>query len=117
MSREASAEVPVHRLLFGEVDPGGLAVEADAADAAFLAEDGAADLVIAVGAGRSGGLGQAQGQLDPFVLHKRRLFFRKMQPMHDAVEHGGKDDAEEGDQDEATKKGVTCGEKLGGRIG
>ena len=37
--------------------------------------------------------------------------------MHDAVEHGGEDDAEEGDQDEATKKGVTCGEKLGGRIG
>jgi hypothetical protein len=25
--------------------------------------------VIAVGAGRSGGLGQAQGQLDPFILH------------------------------------------------
>ena len=45
--------------VLGEFDSWRLAVKADAADATFFAENGATDLVIAVGAGGSGGLGEA----------------------------------------------------------
>jgi hypothetical protein len=53
-----------------------LAIEADPTDATLFAENGAADLVIAVGAGGGGGLGEAEGELDPFIFHERNLFFR-----------------------------------------
>ncbi len=56
---EAAAEVAMDGFVFGEFDSWRLAVKADAADTAFFAEDGAADLVIAVGAGGCGGLGEA----------------------------------------------------------
>ena len=45
--------------VFGEVNSWGLAVEADTTNTALFAQDGATDLVIAVGAGGSGGLGEA----------------------------------------------------------
>ena len=45
--------------VFGEFDSWRLAVKADTADTAFFAEDSATDLVIAVGAGGGGGLGEA----------------------------------------------------------
>ena len=69
MGGDATAEVAVQGFLLCQIDTGGLTVEADPADAAFLAEDGAANLVVAVAAGGGGGISQAQGQLDPFVLH------------------------------------------------
>jgi hypothetical protein len=56
---EAAAEVAMEGFVFGEVNSWRLAVKADAADATFFAENGATDLVIAVGAGGSGGLGEA----------------------------------------------------------
>ena len=52
-----------------EVDSRGLAVKTDTTDAAFLAQDGATDLVIAVGTRRGGSLGETEGELDPFVFH------------------------------------------------
>ena len=61
MGGEAAAEVAMQGLLLGEIDAGGLAVETDAADAAFFSEDGTTDLVITIGAGGGGGVGQAQG--------------------------------------------------------
>ncbi len=68
---EAATEVAVEGLVVGEVDSRGLAVKSDPADATFLAQDGATDLVVAVGAGGGGGLGQTEGKLDPFVFHHR----------------------------------------------
>ena len=59
MGREAAAEVAMEGFVFGEFDSWRLAVKADAADATFFAENGATDLVIAVGAGGGGGLGEA----------------------------------------------------------
>jgi len=56
---EAAAEVAMEGFVYGEVDSWGLAVEADTADTAFFAQDGATDFVIAVGAGGGGGLGEA----------------------------------------------------------
>ena len=56
---EAAAEVAMEGFVFGEVDSWGLAVEADTANTAFFAQDGTTDLVIAVGAGGGGGLGEA----------------------------------------------------------
>lgn len=56
---EAAAEVAMEGFVFGEVNSWGLAVEADTANTAFFAKDGATDLVIAVGAGGGGGLGEA----------------------------------------------------------
>ena len=56
---EAAAEVAMEGFVFGEVDSWGLAVEADTANTALFAQDGATDLVIAVGAGGGGGLGEA----------------------------------------------------------
>ncbi len=109
---EATTEVAVQGLVLGQVDAGRLAVEADPADTPFLAQDGATDLVIAVGAGGGGGLGEAEGELDPFVFHRRGLFFRDVEAVEDAVENGGQDDSEEGDQDEAAEEGVAGGEKL-----
>ena len=44
--------------VFGEVNSWGLAVEADTANTAFFTQDGATDLVIAVGAGGGGSLGE-----------------------------------------------------------
>ena len=66
---EAAAEVAVEGFVVGEVDSRGLAVKSDSADAAFPPQDGATDLVVAVGAGGGGGLGQTKGKLDPFVFH------------------------------------------------
>ena len=59
MDSEAAAEVAMERFVFGEIDSWGLAVEADTANTAFFAKDGATDLVIAVGAGGGGSLGEA----------------------------------------------------------
>jgi len=56
---EAAAEVAMEGFVFSEVDSWGLAVEADTANTAFFAQNGATDFVIAVGAGGSGGLGEA----------------------------------------------------------
>ena len=59
MGGEAAAKVAMERFVFGEFDSWRLAIKADAADTAFFAEDSATDLVIAVGAGGGGGLGEA----------------------------------------------------------
>jgi len=56
---EAAAEVAMEGFVFSEVDSWWLAVEADTANTAFFAKDGATDLVIAVGAGGGGSLGEA----------------------------------------------------------
>ena len=88
MSGEATAEIAMQGFFFREINSGRLTVEADATDAALLAEDGATDLVIAVGAGRGGGFGEAKGKLDPFLFHGRGLFFRNVQAMQDPVEDG-----------------------------
>ena len=69
MSGETTAEVTVQSFFFREVDSRGLSVKPDSANAAFLAENGATDLVIAVGARRGGGLGESERKLDPFVFH------------------------------------------------
>jgi hypothetical protein len=66
---EAAAEVAVEGFVVCEVDSRGLPVESDPADASFLAENGATDLVIAIGARRGGGLGETEGELDPFIFH------------------------------------------------
>ena len=67
---EAATEVTVEGFVVCEVDSRGLAVKSDSADAAFFAKDGAADLVVAIGAGGGGRLGETEGELDPFVFHE-----------------------------------------------
>ena len=69
MGGETTAEVAVEGFVVCEVDSWGLAVKSDATDAAFLPQDGATDLVIAIGARRGGSLGETEGKLDPFVFH------------------------------------------------
>ena len=59
MGSEAAPEVAIEGFVFGEVNSWRLAVEADTANTAFFAKDGATDLVIAVGAGGGSGLGEA----------------------------------------------------------
>ena len=98
--------------LFREVDSRGLPVEADSADAAFLAENGATDLVIPVGARRGSGLGESESELNPFVFHEWNLFFGNMETVKDPVKDGSQDDAEENDQNEAAEEGVAGGEKF-----
>ena len=66
---EAATEVAVEGFVVCKVHSRGLTVKTDTTDAALLAQDGATDLVIAVGARRSGSLGETKGELDPFVLH------------------------------------------------
>ena len=66
---KAATKVAVEGLVVCEVDSRGLAIKSDSADAAFLAQDGATDLVIAVGARGGGGLGETKGELDPFIFH------------------------------------------------
>jgi hypothetical protein len=56
---EATAEVAMEGFVLSEVDSWGLAVEADTANTAFFAKDGATNFVITVGAGGGGGLGEA----------------------------------------------------------
>ena len=56
---EATAEIAMEGFIFGEVNSWRLAVEADTANTAFFTQDGATDLVIAVGAGGGGSLGEA----------------------------------------------------------
>jgi len=56
---EAAAEVAMEGFVFGEFDSWGLAVKADTANTAFFAKNGATNLVIAVGTGGGGGLGEA----------------------------------------------------------
>jgi len=107
---EAAAEVAMQGFFFREVDSRGLPVKADPADAAFLAEDGATNLVIAVGACWGGSLGKSKGELDPFVFHEWALFFRYMQSVENPMKDGGEDDAEEGDQNDSGEKGVCGGE-------
>ena len=107
---EAAAEVAMQGFFFREVDSWGLPVKADPADAAFLAEDGATNLVIAVGACWGGSLGKSKGELDPFVFHEWALFFRYMQSVENPMKDGGEDDAEEGDQNDSGEKGVCGGE-------
>ena len=110
MGGEAAPEVAVQGFFFREVDSRGLAVKANAANAAFLAENGATDLVIPVGTRRGGGLGKSKGKLDPFVFHGWALFFRYVQAVENPVKDGGEDDAEEGDQNDSGEKGVRGGE-------
>ena len=69
MGGEAATEVAVEGFVVCEIDSRGLPVKSDPADAAFLAENGATDLVIAIGARRGGGLGETEGELDPFIFH------------------------------------------------
>jgi len=56
---EAAAKVAMEGFVFGEVNTWGLAIEADTTNAAFFAQDGTTDFVIAVGAGGGGSLGEA----------------------------------------------------------
>jgi hypothetical protein len=107
---EAAPEVAVQGFFFREVDSGGLTIKSDSADAAFLAENGATNLVIAVGARRGGGLGKSKGELDPFVFHEWALFFRHVQAVENPVKDGCQYDAEEGDQNDSGEKGVGGGE-------
>jgi len=113
MGGEATAEIAMQGLLVGQVDARRLTVEADTADASLLAQDGATDLVVAVGAGRGGGLGQAKGKLDPFLFHGRGLFFRDVETMKNAVKNGCQNDPEQGDKDETAKESVSGREKFG----
>ena len=107
---KAAPKVAMQGFFFREVDSRGLSINSDSADAAFLAEDSATDLVIAVGARRGGGLGKSEGELDPFVFHGWALFFRYVQAVENAVKDGGEDDAEESDQDDSGEEGVRGGE-------
>ena len=88
MGGEATAKIAVQGFILREIDTGGLAVKADPANASLLAEDGAADLVITVSAGRGGGLGEAESELDPFLFHEWRLFFRDVQAVEDSMKDG-----------------------------
>jgi len=111
---EAAPEVAVQGFFLREVDSRGLPVKSDSADTAFLPQDGATDLVIAVGARRGGGLGETKGELDPFVFHEWALFFRYVQAVENPVKDGGEDDSEECDEDDSREEGVRGGEYLGG---
>ena len=93
-----------------EVDSRWLAVKTDTTDAAFLAQDGAADLVIAVCARRGGSLGETEGELDPFIFHERDLFFGEVEAVKDTVEYRGEDDSKKGDEHDSGEKGVGGGE-------
>ena len=107
---EAATEVTVEGFVVCEVDSRGLAVKSDATDAAFLAENGASDLVIAVGARRGGSLGESEGELDPFIFHERDLFFGEVEAVKDTVEYRGEDDSKKGDEDDSGEKGIGGGE-------
>lgn len=113
MGGETPAEVTVEGFVVCEVDSRGLPVKADPADAAFLAEDGTSDFVIAIGARRGGGFGESEGELDPFIFHERNLFFRYVQAVENAVKDGCQNDAEEGDENDSGEEGVSGGEKFG----
>ena len=113
MGGETATEVAVEGFVVCEVDSRGLAVKADPADAAFLAEDGTSDLVIAIGARRGGGFGESEGELDPFIFHEGDLFFRYVQAVENAVKDGCQNDAEEGDENDSGEEGVSGGEKFG----
>ena len=107
---EAATEVTVEGFVVCEVDSRGLPVKSDTADASFFAENGATDLVIAIGARRGGGLGESERELDPFIFHERDLFFRYVQAVENAVKDGCQNDAEEGDEDDSGEEGVGGGE-------
>ena len=113
MGGETPAEVTVEGFVVCEVDSRGLPVKSDPADAAFFAENGATDLVIAIGARRGGGFGKSEGELDPFIFHERNLFFRYVQAVENAVKDGCQNDAEEGDENDSGEEGVSGGEKFG----
>jgi len=110
MGSETTAEVTVEGFVVCEVDSRGLPVKADPADAAFLAEDGTSDFVIAIGARRGGGFGESEGELDPFIFHERNLFFGEVEAVKDTVEYRGEDDSKKGDEDDSGEKGVGGGE-------
>ena len=107
---EAATEVTVESFVVCEVDSRGLPVKADPADAAFFAQDGTTDLVIAVGARRGGSLGESERELDPFIFHERDLFFGEVEAVKDTVEYRGEDDSKKGDEDDSGEKGVGGGE-------
>ena len=113
MGSETTAEVAVEGFVVCEIDSRGLPVKSDPADAAFFAENGATDLVIAIGARRGGGFGESEGELDPFIFHERNLFFRYVQAVENAVKDGCQNDAEEGDENDSGEEGVSGGEKFG----
>jgi len=110
MGGEAAAEVAMQGFFLREVDSRGLTVKSDSANAAFLAENRATDLVIAVGARWGGGLGKSKGKLDPFVFHEWALFFRYVQAVENAVKDRRQNDAEEGDEDDSGEECVGGGE-------
>jgi hypothetical protein len=107
---EAATEVAMQSFFFREIDSRGLPVKSDPADAAFFAENGATDLVIAVGARRGGSLGESERELDPFIFHERDLFFGEVEAVKDTVEYRGEDDSKKGDEDDSGEKGVGGGE-------
>ena len=107
---EAAPEVAVQGFFFRQVNSRGLSVKSDSADTAFLPQDGATNLVIAIGAGGGGGLGESECELDPFIFHGWALFFRYVQAVENPVKDGGEDDSEEGDQNDSGEKGVCGGE-------
>ena len=107
MGGEATPKIAMQGFILREIDTGGLAVEADPAYAPLFAENGTADLVVAVSAGGGGRLGETEGELDPFVFHDWVLFFRYMQAVENAVKDGCQNDTEEGDQDDSGEKGVS----------
>jgi len=107
---ETPAEVAVQSFFFREVDSRGLPVKADPADAAFFAQDGTTDLVIAVGARRGGSLGESERELDPFIFHERDLFFGEVEAVKDTVEYRGEDDSKKGDEDDSGEECVGGGE-------
>jgi hypothetical protein len=110
MGGEAATEVAMQGFFFRQVDSRGLAIKADTADATLFTENGAADLVISIGAGGGSGLGESEGELDPFVFHERSLFFRYVEAMENAVKDRGEDDAKKGDEDDSGEEGVGGGE-------
>lgn len=107
---EAATEVAVEGFVVCQFDSRGLAIEADPADAAFLAKDGTTDFVIAIGAGGGGGLGESERELNPFIFHERDLFFGEVEAVKDTVEYRGEDDSKKGDEDDSGEKGIGGGE-------
>ena len=110
MSGETTAEVAMQGFVVCKIYPRGLPVKADPTDAAFFAQDGTTDLVIAVGARRGGSLGESERELDPFIFHERDLFFGEVEAVKDTVEYRGEDDSKKGDEDDSGEKGIGGGE-------
>jgi len=53
-------------------------------------------------------------RVESIYLSRDFLFLSDVEAVEDAMQDGGKNDTEEGDEDEATKEGIACGEEFGG---